>query len=63
MEALGNMIPSKIDCPLLKKEIPNTYCLEISSAVDGILKKNALEDDITQIEDYKKVCNSCKYHD
>lgn len=57
------MIPSKIDYPLLKKKIPNVYCLEVSSAVDEILKKNALEDDIIQIKGYEKICNSCKYHD
>lgn len=57
------MIPSNVKCPLLQREIPNAYCLEICSAVEGLLKKDALKDNITKIKNYEVTCNSCEYHE
>lgn len=51
-----------VACPLLDKNIDVGYCLEVASAVEGILEKSALDDDITQITGYKEKCYACKYH-
>lgn len=54
---------SNIRCPLLEKNIDVGYCLEIASAVERVLDKSALDDDITKIAGYKEKCYACKYHE
>jgi hypothetical protein len=57
------MSKNKVNCPLFNKEIEIGYCREICVAVEGMLKKTALRDDITKIDNYEDICNSCPIHE
>jgi hypothetical protein len=51
---------STIFCPLLKKDISETYCYEINSVRLKYAKPSLLNDVISR-EDMEKFCVTCKY--
>ena len=48
-------------CPILKREIDNGYCCEITTAAYGLLKMEFLDDDITR-DEAVKYCDNCPHN-
>lgn len=57
------MLKNKVNRPLLDKEIEIVYCREMCVAVEEMLKKTALQDDVMKIKNFEDTCNNCANHE
>lgn len=56
-------LPDKVYCPLYKKEIDCEVCFDIAMVADKLAPKRTISNEIKNIDNYKEICNKCKYHD
>ena len=47
-------------CPLLSREITETYCAEVNLVAFGICKSEMIDDIIIRTE-AEKICEKCRY--
>ena len=55
--------PDQVFCPLLGKAIDAIDCMETQDCADGILKDASLLDAYKQRDNWRAVCQACKYHE
>jgi hypothetical protein len=48
-------------CPILKREIDNGYCCEITNAAYGIIKMECLDDKIDR-QEAARLCEKCPHN-
>lgn len=54
----------KIRCPLVNNEnIDIADCIENVDIVDGMIKEDGMPERFKKNENWRKICESCKYHD
>lgn len=46
----------------MKQLIDDGICFDIHMVVEGLAPKDTVPKEVLQIENYKDVCNNCKYH-
>ena len=51
-----------IVCPILKKQIDDTFCYDIHMNVEGLLPDWGVPKEVVCIPDYKRICMECKNH-
>ena len=49
-------------CPLVNEKIQNIECITNTSCVDDMLNISNMPEKFRQKEDYKAVCQNCKWH-
>ena len=54
--------PNFVLCPLVDTEIENIDCIENSDDVDGINKKDKLQERFKKKPNWEKICEKCKWH-
>ncbi len=66
-QALRNLLKgcgtlNKVNCELLKKEIDDGICFDISMVSEGLSPDRFAPKEVLEINDYKNVCLNCKNH-
>ena len=51
-----------VDCPLMGKLIDEGTCFDIHMVVCGEAPKWTAPEKIYKFENYKEICNHCKFH-
>lgn len=59
---MAERTPDSIMCPLVDTEIEDIDCIENSSAVDLVLKKESVPDRFKVKPDWENICKKCKWH-
>lgn len=52
----------KIDCPLMKDLIDDEICFDITMVAEGMSPERTIPKLVRDIQDYKQICLSCKFH-
>lgn len=51
-----------VKCPLMEFEIDMDTCFDIHMVVEGNTPAWTVPEEATKKNNYKEICNSCKYH-
>ncbi len=51
-----------IKCPLLKKNIDDGICFDISMVAEHLAPARTMPNEILEIKDYEKICLNCPNH-
>lgn len=49
------------NCPLIGN-IKEEVCFDINMVVDGLAPTGTINEKVLKIENYKEICQKCKYH-
>lgn len=52
----------KISCPLINGELDVGDCVVYSDVASGMLKENCIPDVLRAKENWREICQKCKYH-
>lgn len=56
------MIPETFHCPILKKEISDGECFDISMVAERMAPERTVSREVRSVENYKEICLNCKDH-
>lgn len=59
---LTTSYPKRMLCPLTNTEIDSGICFDIHMVVEGCAPDYTAPHEAVSIENFKDICNSCKYH-
>lgn len=56
------MDDSHVLCPLVDEMIEDIDCIENRDVVDGMIVESSLPDKYKRKENWRKICQNCKWH-